>query len=183
MMAMGIERAIHLQTDGREWDAQNTARAIVEAVAAQRAAGRAFDLLLFGNEAADTGDYQVGIRVAHALGLPCITGVKALEIRDGTVVARRESAVGWEILEAPLPAVVTVKEGINLPRYPTVPGRLKAKRAPIETITPEWRENAMEMTRLVLPPEKGKRGEILGHGAAAAPKLVEVLQRLGVLAS
>jgi electron transfer flavoprotein beta subunit len=183
MMAMGIERAILLQTDGREWDPGATARAIVEAVAAQRAAGHAFDLLLCGNEAADTGDYQVGIRVAHALGWPCVTGVKALEIRDGMAIARREADGGFEIFEVPLPALITVKEGINLPRYPTVPGRLKAKRAPIETITPQWPGNGLQMVRLTLPPDKGKKGEILGHGPEAAPKLVEVLQRIGVVAS
>ncbi|MDL1898471.1 electron transfer flavoprotein beta subunit/FixA family protein, partial [Anaerolineae bacterium CFX7] len=76
-MAIGVDRALHLQTDGREFAPIATANAIVDAV---RADGTPFDLLLFGNEAADTGDYQVGVRVAHALGLPCVTGVTALEI-------------------------------------------------------------------------------------------------------
>jgi electron transfer flavoprotein beta subunit len=182
MMAMGIERAILLQTDGQEWDAGQTARAIVETIGAQRAAGRAFDLLLFGNEAADTGDYQVGIRVAHALGWPCVTGIKALEVKGDSVTARREAAGGWEIFELPLPAVISVKEGINLPRYPTVPGRLKAKRAQIETIEPRSNGNALQMVRLKLPADKGHKGEILGHGPEAAPRLVEVLQKLGVIA-
>lgn len=182
-MAMGIQRAILLQTDGREWDAGATARAIVEAIGSQRAAGHGFDLLLFGNEAADTGDYQVGIRVAHALGWPCVTGVKALEVNEGTVMARREASGGWETFEIALPAVISVKEGINLPRYPTVPGRLKAKRAPIETITPQPRENALHMVRLKLPPDKGHKGEILGRGPEAAPRLVELFQKLGVIAS
>src|SRR5215469_5452736 len=79
-LAMGAHRAILLQTDGREWDPSEIARAIVDAIHAQEAKGERFDLLLFGNEAADTGDYQVGIRVAHALGLPCVTGIKGLEI-------------------------------------------------------------------------------------------------------
>jgi electron transfer flavoprotein beta subunit len=183
MMALGIQRAILLQTDGREWDAGATAQAIIATVDAQRAAGHTFDLLLFGNEAADTGDYQVGIRVAHALGWPCVTGVKALEVTQGIAVARREAAGGWEIFEIPLPAVLTVKEGINLPRYPTVPGRLKAKRAPIEIVTPRSPGNSLQMVRLKLPPGTGHRGEILGHGPEAAPRLVEVLQRLGIIAS
>ncbi|MBV9279372.1 MAG: electron transfer flavoprotein beta subunit/FixA family protein, partial [Chloroflexi bacterium] len=108
-MAMGMQRAILLQTDGREWDPQETARAILETVEAQRAAGRTFDLLLFGNEAADTGDYQVGIRVAHALGWPVVAGVKALEIEGGKATVRREASGGWEIFELDLPAVLTVK--------------------------------------------------------------------------
>lgn len=180
-MAMGIQQAILVQTDGREWDASATAQAIVEAIGS--ATGRAFDLLLFGNEAADSGDYQVGVRVAHALGWPCVTGVKALEVRqDGAVIARRDASGGWEVFELALPAVITVKEGLNLPRYPTVPGRLKAKRAPIETITPRPRENALQMVRLKLPPTSGHKGEMLGRGPEAAPRLVELLQKLGVVA-
>jgi electron transfer flavoprotein beta subunit len=182
-MAMGMQRAIHLKTDGREWDPGETARSIVETINAQRAAGHNFDLLLFGNEAADTGDYQVGIRVAHALGWPCVTGIKALAITERTATVRREAAGGWEIFELPLPAVIAVKEGLNLPRYPTVPGRLKAKRAPIETITPQPPGNALQMVRLKLPPATGHKGEILGHGPEAAPKLVEIFQKLGIIAS
>lgn len=180
-IAVGIERAVLLETDGREWDPIATAAAIVEAIRAQHAAGVDFDLLLFGNEAADTGDYQVGIRVAHALGLPCVTGVKALEVKDGTAVAKREAEGGWEIFELTLPAVITVKEGINLPRYPSVPGRLRAKKKEIERIQPHRREGGPEMVRLELPEEQDKQAEILGNGPEAAPRVVEVLQRLGMV--
>jgi electron transfer flavoprotein beta subunit len=180
-MAMGIQRAILLQTDGREWDPSETARAILEAIAAQRAAGHQFDLLLFGNEAADSGDYQVGIRVAHALGWPVVTGIKALEITD-KATARREASGGWEIFQVALPAVLTVKEGLNLPRYPTVPGRLKAKKAPIEIMTPQPQEPALRMVRLKLPPAQGNKGEILGRGPEAVPRVVEIFQQLGIIA-
>src|SRR5438132_10307202 len=64
-MALGIERAILLETDGREWDPIATASAIVEAIEAERAAGRACDILMFGNESADSAGYQIGVRVAH----------------------------------------------------------------------------------------------------------------------
>jgi electron transfer flavoprotein beta subunit len=180
-MALGVERGVLLETDGREWDPRATAAAIVDAVQAQRAAGLAFDLLLFGNEAADTGDYQVGIRVAHALDLPCVTGVKALAIESGRVVARREAAGGWEIFEAPLPAVLTVKEGLNLPRYPSLPGRLKAKKKAIERMRPEWRDGGLTKARLKAPKERGTRVEILGRGPEAAPRAVEVLRSLGLI--
>src|SRR4051812_37325682 len=69
-MAIGIERGVLLETDGRDWDPVATATALAAAIRDQQAAGQPFDLLLFGNEAADTGDYQVAIRVATALGLP-----------------------------------------------------------------------------------------------------------------
>jgi electron transfer flavoprotein beta subunit len=158
-----------------------TAAAIVEAVRAQRAAGMEFDLLLFGNEAADTGDYQVGIRVAHALGLPCVTGVKALEVRDGRIAARREAAGGWEIFEVALPAVVTVREGLNLPRYPSLPGRLRAKKKAVERLRPERRGGGLDKVRLRTPKERGIQVEILGRGPEAAPRVVEVLRALGLL--
>jgi electron transfer flavoprotein beta subunit len=180
-MAMGTQRAILLQTDGEEWDPGETARAIVEAIRAQRG-GHTFDLVLCGNEAADTGDYQVGIRVAHALGWPVITGIKGLEVNGDTVRARREASGGWEIFELTLPAVISVKEGINLPRYPTVPGRLRAKKAPIETGRLGAPANRLQKLRLKLPPSTGQKGEILGHGPEAAERIVEILDRLGVLA-
>src|SRR5687768_9249663 len=123
---MGVESALLLETERGDWDPQATAAALSAALR-----DRAHDLLLFGNESADSGGYQVGIRVAHALGLPCVTGVKGIEIADGTATVRREEGGGWEIFEVKLPAVLTVKEGINLPRYASLPGRLRAKKPEI----------------------------------------------------
>ncbi len=181
-IAIGAQRAVLLETDGEEWDPVATAAAIVDAVRADAEAGRPYDVLLFGNEAADTGDYQVGIRVAHALGMPCVAGIKGLEIADGRASARREAASGgWEIFEVSLPAVFTVKEGINLPRYPSVPGRLRAKKADIERSTPVPREAQLARVRLTLPPEEASHVEMLGTGPEAAPAVVDVLQRLGLV--
>jgi electron transfer flavoprotein beta subunit len=177
-MALGIDRAIHLETDGREWDPGATADAIVEAI---RADGAPFDVILFGNEAADTGDYQVGIRVARALGWPCVTGIKALEIKDHMATAKREISGGWEVFQVALPAVFTVKEGINLPRYPSLPGRLKAKKKSIATSKPRWHDGGLEKVRLKLLKEEGHQVEILGKGPEAAPRVVEILQKLGLV--
>src|SRR3984885_9545142 len=119
MLALGAHQALLLETDEREWGPIATAAALADAVRNRAAAGEPdFDLLLFGNEAADTGGYQVGIRVAHALGLPCVTGIKHLEVaEDGASArARREYRGAEEVFDVPLPAVVSVKEGINLPR-------------------------------------------------------------------
>jgi electron transfer flavoprotein beta subunit len=179
-MAMGIDTAVLLETDGRDWSAEATATALAEAI---RMRPEAFDLLLFGNEAADSGDYQVGVRVAHLLGLPCVTGLKEIVIDDGRLTARREAGGGWEIFELPLPAVATVKEGINLPRYASLPGRLRAKKTPIERVEPRRRASALETMRLVVPPEQETHVEILGRGAEAAPRVVEVLRDLGLLVS
>jgi electron transfer flavoprotein beta subunit len=180
-MAIGVDRAILLETDGQDWDPVATAAAIVEAIQAETAAGTSYDLILFGNEAADSGDFQVAIRVALSLGLPSISGVKSLEIRDGIATARREAGGGWEVFEVPLPAVVAVREGINLPRYPSVPGRLRAKKKEIETSSPSPIAGGPSKVRLRLPAETEGRVEILGSGAEAAPAVVDLLERIGVL--
>jgi electron transfer flavoprotein beta subunit len=180
-MALGIERAILLMTDGREWDPVATAAAIVEAIETECAAGRTYDLVMFGNESADSAGYQVGVRVADALELPCVTGIKGLEISDGRAMVRRQTESGWETAEVPLPAVLTVKEGINLPRYPSLPGRLKAKKKEIERITPGWQDGGLEKTRLKLPVQVGHTVEILGKNGDVGAELVEVFQRLRLL--
>lgn len=178
-LAVGADQAILLQTDGYEWDPITTANAIVEAVRSEQAAGHSFDLLLFGNEAADTGGYQVGIRVAHALDLPVIAGIKALQIKEnGTVRAQREVGGGWEVYELPLPAVITLKEGINLPRYPSVPGRLRAKKKPLQSMEPEREGGGLEKIQLRTVVEQGSSVQILGEDATAVPQIVEILKEL-----
>jgi len=180
-MALGIERALLLETDGREWDPVATSSAIVEAIEAERNAGRTYDLVMFGNESADSAGYQVGVRVADALDLPCVTGIKALEVSDGRAMVRRQTESGWEVADVPLPAVLTVKEGINLPRYPSLPGRLKAKKKDIERITPHWLDGGLEKVRLKLPVQAGHTVEILGKDGDAGTEVVNLLQRLRLL--
>jgi electron transfer flavoprotein beta subunit len=175
-MAVGADRGILLKTDGTEWDAQATASAIVDAVRGEEP----FDLLLFGNESADAGNYQVGIRVAYALGLPVVTGLKKIDLIDGRARVERETGGPRDVYEVPLPAVLTVLEGLNLPRYPSVPGRLRAKSKPLAVVEPARPESKLEKLRLVVPEGQGKQAEVLGHGADAAPRVVEVMQQLGV---
>jgi electron transfer flavoprotein beta subunit len=191
-MALGIERAVLLETDGSEWDPVSTAAAIALAIGGQEAANGPFDLIVFGNESADSGGFQVGIRVAVALGRPVVTGLKGLDVRDGAVTARREApGGGWETYELPLPAVVGVKEGINLPRYPSVPGRLRAKRKEVERIAVGAASGGPAATAgmalgpsmvvLRLPEEQRSEAEVIGRGADAAPAVVDLLERIGVL--
>ena len=184
-LAVGVQRAILLKVDDAEdWDAVATAAAIVEAVRAQEAAGAPFDLILFGTEAADTGDYQVGIRVGVGLDRPIVSGVKHIAIEGDRLTARREATGGgWEVYEVALPAVVSVREGLNLPRYPSVPGRLRAKRQEVERVVPTRAAatGSLTMERLRLPVEQERSAEILGRGPEAAPKVVEILRRLGAI--
>jgi electron transfer flavoprotein beta subunit len=171
-MAIGADRGILLKTDGEEWDAQATARAIVDAVREEEP----FDLVLFGNESADAANYQVGIRVAYALGLPVVTGLKKIEVQDGQVRCERDVGGARDVYVVPRPAVLTVLEGLNLPRYPSVPGRLRAKQKPLKVLEPARPEPRLEKLRLVVPEGAGKQAEVLGNGPEAAPKVVEIMK-------
>ncbi len=177
MLALGADRAILLETDGSDWDPEATAAALVAAIRAEQAGGNDPDLIVFGNESADAGNFQVGIRVAHALGRPIVTGLKALAVEDGAVRGQQETG---DVYRVPLPAVVTVKEGINLPRYPSVPAKLRARSKPVEKSTPSRPEPRLEKLRLVVPPGQGKQAEVLGQGPEAAPKVVEMMREIGV---
>jgi electron transfer flavoprotein beta subunit len=180
-IAIGAERAVHLETDGSDWDPVATSTALVGAIRDVEAADGPFDLILVGNESADSGGYQVGIRVAVALDRPCVNGAKQLEVQDSVARARRQVPGGWEVYDVPLPAVVGVKEGINLPRYPSVPGRLRAKKKEIERVAPTRVAGGLELIRLKLPVEQDRQVEILGEGPEAAPRVVEILREVGAL--
>ena len=172
LLAIGVDDAVHLVSTGEEWDPQATAAAIVAA-----AADGGYDLILFGNESADGGNFQVAARVAHALGLPYVTGVKAIAVEDSSVRCEQEVAGGRDVYRLTLPAVIGVKEGLNLPRYPSVPGRLRAKRKPLEASTPQRPPSLLAMRALRLPEGSGKQVRILDGPAA----VVEVLAELGLL--
>jgi len=180
-MALGVDRGIHLQTDSRELDAEATAAALYEAIRADEAANGPFDIIFFGNESADSGGFQVGIRVAHALGRPCVTGLKKVTVEGESMRCEQEVEGGRDVYVVPLPAVLTVKEGLNLPRYPSVPGRMRAKSKPVSVITPQRPSPRLELVRLAVPAGQGRRAESLGAGAAAAPAIVDVLEKAGVL--
>ena len=151
------------------------------------AAGGRFDLVLLGNEASDTGDYQVGIRLAHLLGWPAATGIKALAVDDasGSVSASRTYRGVLETFALELPCVVTVKEGINLPRYPSLPGgRPRATSRGCTRCRAAGGGSAADvrMTSLRMPDEPKKQATVLGQGADAVPALVDdVLMELAVV--
>jgi electron transfer flavoprotein beta subunit len=180
-MALGIDRAIHLQTDGVEWDPEATAAAMLDAIRANESAAGPFDLVFFGNESADSGGFQVGARVANALGRPLVTGLKRVALEGASVRCEQEVEGGRDVYVVPMPAVLTVKEGLNLPRYPSVPGRMRAGRKPVAASTPSRPESRLELVKLVVPEGHGKRAEVLGNGPAAASAVVEMLRKIGVL--
>jgi electron transfer flavoprotein beta subunit len=146
------------------------------------AAGRPHDLVLLGNDAADSGDFQVGIRLAYELGRPVVNGAAVVRVEDGAVVAEVAGPDGHETYRVPLPAVVTVLEGGVEPRYPSVPGRMKAKKVEIEQRTPAAEPTGPKRVKLALPPPQPSNVQILGKGPEAAPAVVDLFERLGVLA-
>lgn len=180
-LSVGINEAVLLTTDGADWDPMATSRALISAIESIEATDGAFDLILFGNESADSGGYQVGVRVARALSRPIVTGIKGVDVADGTVTARRDTATGSELYRLPLPAVLGIKEGINLPRYPTLKGRLGAKKVQIKVIEADHQPGGQTMVTLVAPPAQETPTEILGHGADAAPAVVDVLEQIGIV--
>src|SRR5258708_35731345 len=182
-LALGASKAVLLEAVPVAGVIPELGPIATAAALASVASAGACDLVLLGNEASDTGDYQVGIRLAHLLGRPVATGIKSLSIApDGTCAqARREYRGVTETYRLPLPAVVTVKEGINLPRYPSLPGRLRAKRAVIERVPVEFTPEGLRMRTLRVPVAARHSATVLGRGAGAVPELVRVLRELGVL--
>jgi electron transfer flavoprotein beta subunit len=191
-LAVGASAAVLLETEpGVEVGPIATAAALHSVAAGTTGtAGGGFDLVLLGNEASDTGDYQVGIRLAHLLGWPAATGIKALSVDDAGISASASRTYRGvlETFALELPCVVTVKEGINRPRYPSLPGRLRAKRAavihvPAAEAVPTAAAAAPDtrMTLLRVPEAPRQQAVVLGQGAEAVPALVAVLAELGVL--
>ena len=135
---------------------------------------------MFGNESADSGGYQVGVRAAYALGRPMINGAKSIEITNGVASVSRESDAGVEVYELPMPAAIGVKEGINLPRYPTMKGRLASKKVAITRTEKDCALGGLKMITLQRPPERVSNTQILGTGPEAASAVVDLLVELGI---
>ncbi len=180
--SVGVEKCVLVSAaDGLNWDPQRTAKALAAAVKAVEERDGAFDLILFGNESADSGGFQVGVRVARALGRPIVNGVKGVDISDDTVTIRRPIDTGFEVYNLPRPAVIGVKEGINLPRYPTMKGRLASKKAAVEVVEAIAEPGGQVRVQLHRPAEKASSTVILGSGPEAAPAVVDLLAELGLL--
>ena len=169
-LAMGADRGVLLQTDAAPADGFVTAQAL----AAELQPG-GWDLILFGKMAIDDYNQQVGPMVAELLGLPCVTAVAHLEIDGQKGVAEREIEGGIEVVEFPLPAVITADKGLNEPRYPALKGIMAAKKKSLEVKPVQLGAGAIEVVALTPPPER-KEGKIVGEGPGAVPELVRLLR-------
>ena len=179
-LGVGCTSAVLVEADPVTLGPADVAREIAAVVGDHAAADSAYDLVLLGNDAADSGDFQVGIRLAHELERPVVTGIKTITVADGTAHLQGDGAEGRETYAVPLPAVVTVLEGGVEPRYPTITGRMKAKKIPVETREISKEPTGSGRVRLTLPPAAPSTAEILGEGPEAAGTVVDLLQKLGV---
>ncbi|MEO7370161.1 MAG: electron transfer flavoprotein subunit beta/FixA family protein [Ilumatobacteraceae bacterium] len=179
--SLGVANAVLLPITGGDWDPQRTASAISTAIVDIESTDGPFDLILFGNESADSGGFQVGVRVAHALGRPIVNGIKGIDVQEGALMARREADVGVEVYEVPMPAVLGVKEGINLPRYPTLKGRLASKKVAVAQVAPTGEPGGQKLITLMPAQEQVSATVILGNGPDAASAVVDMLEEIGVL--
>lgn len=176
-LSMGADQAVRVDCGAADPDPEQTAEAIVHALRSTPLRG--FDLILFGNESADAGHYQVGVRVAQALDLPIVTGVKGIDVDSGhRLRLRRMVPDGVEVYEAPLPAAASVKEGLNLPRYPSMRGRLRAKKAQIQVVTADVAPGGLRTLRLRLPEQQATDTVALGNGPDAAPAVTDLIEEL-----
>ncbi|HXF95447.1 MAG TPA: electron transfer flavoprotein subunit beta/FixA family protein [Gemmatimonadales bacterium] len=169
-LAMGADRGILLQTDRVPADGLEVAR-----VLAGELRDGGWDLVFFGKMAIDDYNHQVGPMVAELLGLACVTAVTHLEIADGKGIAQREIEGGIEVVEFPLPAVLTADKGLNEPRYPALKGIMAAKKKPLEVkpVTPG--AGGLEVLAMT-PPAERPAGKIVGEGPDAVPTLVRLLR-------
>ncbi len=169
-MSMGADRAVQLKHDAAVFDGF----AIAGALAAELKGG-GYDLIMFGRMSIDTANQSVGPIVAEMLGLPCISAISKLEFADGKVKARRELEGGYELIECPLPAIVTIDEGIARPRYPSLKGIMAAKKKPLESRPAQIGEQRYTLDRMEVPAERAA-GRIIGEGKDAVPELIRLLK-------
>jgi electron transfer flavoprotein beta subunit len=168
-LSMGADRAVQLKAERVPADGLAIARAL-----AAELQGGGYDLILFGRQAVDSANATVGPMTAELLGLPCATAVSTLEIANGRATARRELEGAAEIVEFPLPAVVSVDEGMPRARYPSLKGIMAAKKKPLEVKPAQLGDVHIAIEKMELPPERAA-GRIVGEGAAAVPELVRLL--------
>jgi len=171
-LAIGADRAVLLRDpQAAERDALTTAAALAEVV---REIGP--DLVLCGKQAIDRDQGQVGQRLAHALGLPCVTEIRKLEIRDGRAHVERPGEDGTsELWEVALPAVLTANKGLNEPRYASLKGIMAAKKKPIEERDAVGLIEGLKVQSMELPAARPE-GRIVGEGSAAVGELVRLLR-------
>lgn len=169
-LAMGATRAVQIKCDDIPFDGL----AIAHALAAELKDG-GYDLILFGKMATDTASGTVGPMTAELLGLPCVTSISQLDVSAGSGTARRDLEGAAETVSFPLPAVLTIDEGIARPRLASLKGIMAAKKKPLEVKGAQLGESRLTVESMALPADRPP-GRIIGEGADAVPELLRLLQ-------
>lgn len=169
-LSMGVDRGIQLKADKIPFDSLAIARAL-----AAELQGGGYDLILFGKMSPDSSNAAVGPMVAELLNVACVTAISGLEMQDGRGTAKRELEGAQEFVEFSLPAVLTVDEGLNTARLPSLKGIMAAKKKPLEVKPAQLDDAQVTLARIELPPERAA-GRIVGEGVAAVPELIRLLQ-------
>ena len=179
-LSVGAGDGILIEADPDDFGPSDVAAAIAEVVRARESEGTPVDLVLVGNDAADTGDFQVGIRLAHLLDRPVCAGIKQVSVDGSLATLTGDGPEGTEVYDVALPAVVTILEGGAEPRYPSVIGRMKAKKANVARASTSITPRGNGRLRLTVPSPPPTEVTVLGTGAGAAPAVVAMLKELGV---
>jgi electron transfer flavoprotein beta subunit len=179
-LAIGADRAVHIADDALAGsDLVPTARALAKAVEREEP-----DLVLLGQQGGDSDGAVLWSALADLLRLPVVSQAASLELGEGKVTVKRQTEYGYDVIEAPLPAVVAVSDAINEPRYPSLKGIMGAKKKPFETLgtadlglaADEIGEagSRTDVRGLADPPSRGESVRIEDDGSAAE-KIVEYL--------
>jgi electron transfer flavoprotein beta subunit len=182
-LSMGVHRAVHLIDDSLEGaDALATARALVAAIKRQ-----SFDLVIAGVESTDGYTGTLPMTAAELLGIPSATFARKIEMKDGGIVIERQTETGYDIVECPLPALVTVTAGANEPRYPTLKGIMAAKQKPMERLSvsdlglPPHEVRASQEVLGMEPVPTKEGGEIIEASDDAAGRVADFLAKAKVI--
>ncbi|MEX2460485.1 MAG: electron transfer flavoprotein subunit beta/FixA family protein [Paenibacillaceae bacterium] len=161
-LAMGADKAVLVETDDILSDERLVSKVLAEVIRKEQA-----DLILGGYMTVDFGSTQLGPRLAEELDLPHISAITKLTLDGTQVIVERDAEGDVEIIECSLPVLLTAQQGLNDPRYPSLPGIMKAKKKPLERLTfsdlgmdPSQLKSNIEILQQFLPPKR-EAGRIL----------------------
>jgi electron transfer flavoprotein beta subunit len=182
-LAIGADRAVHVADEALAGsDLVATARVLAKAVEREQP-----DIVLLGQQGSDSDGAVLWSALADLLRLPVVSQAASLELGEGTVRAKRQTEYGYDVIEAPLPAVIAVSDAINEPRYPSLKGIMGAKKKPFETVTAAdlgldtgeagQSGSRTEVLALSDPPSRGESVRIEDDGGAAERIVAYLVER------
>jgi electron transfer flavoprotein beta subunit len=172
-LAMGADEAVLIEAPA------GADEFVIANLLAAWAKGKAFDLFLAGNVSVDTGAGQTALRVVELLGIPHVAAALKLELGGGKATVHRDAEGDTEVVEVPLPALITAQQGLNEPRYPSVPGIMKAKRKQIARVSAANLGAFTPKTQVttIFQTEQNRRNTMIkGTASEQAQQLVQLLR-------